>query len=102
MSRQKKEKGVCLVPECGRESSSRGMCKACYEYANREIRAGRMTDEYFVEKGWRLPVAQVKIPSPLRLAIKNAEAEARRGPSRPAEVDGVTIDIEAMVSAASI
>lgn len=46
-----KAKRKCLVPECGRDSSSRGLCKGHYIYAARLIRRGEYTWDKLEKKG---------------------------------------------------
>ena len=41
----------CLVQDCERESSCRGLCHSCYQTASRNIKTGRVTWKQLIIMG---------------------------------------------------
>lgn len=41
----------CLIIECNRNSSARGLCNSCYISALNMIRTGKITNEELIKKG---------------------------------------------------
>lgn len=52
MSKENKQKGKCVYPECDRtDIIIRGLCRKDYTFLNARVREGKYTWEEFVEVG---------------------------------------------------
>ena len=68
---------MCEVPGCERARYCRGLCKACYNAASRQVRLGKTTWDKLFEEG--LVGAKVK---------RNPFTEAfQKRPGRPSRAD---------------